>query len=117
MAYKRGDIVEVPFQIPHHGRIEKHPAIIISNDEVYEQDECYICVMMTSSSQVDQFTFLVEDHMLQSPNSKDFAQVRCHLVSYVLKSHIVNNSKRNRMKADYVDKLVEYISVVALGSY
>ncbi len=117
MAFQRGDIVEVPFQIPHHGRIEKHPAIILSNDDVYDQDECYICAMMTTSTRVDQFTFLVEDEMLRNPNTKDFAQVRCHLISYVLKSQIVPNSQRNRMKGDYVDKLVEYISVVALSTH
>lgn len=71
--------------------------------------------MMTTSSREDQFTFKVEDYMLTSPNDKSFAQVRCHLVTYVLKNPIVTNSKRNRMKSDFVDKLVEYISVVALS--
>jgi hypothetical protein len=116
MAYQRGDIIEVPFQIPHHGKIEKHPAIIISNQDVYDNDECYICVMITSSTHLDQFTFEIEDEMLVSPNNKDFAQARCHLISYILKNHIVNNSKRNRMKSQFVDKLVEYISVTALST-
>lgn len=114
MAYQRGDIVEVPFQIPHHGRIEKHPAVIISNQAVFDNDECYICAMMTSSKVVDEFTFEIEDEMLTSPNSKEFAQVRCHLIAYVLKGHIVNNSKRNKLKRAYVDQLVEYITVASL---
>jgi mRNA-degrading endonuclease toxin of MazEF toxin-antitoxin module len=116
MAFQRGDIIEVPFQVPHSGRIEKHPAVIISNEEVYEQDECYICVMMTTSKRIDLFTFMIEDEMLVSPNNKDFAQARCHLVTNVMKSLVVNNSKRNRMKSDFVNKLVVQIQAVALSA-
>ena len=116
MAYQRGDIVEVPFQIPHHGKVEKHPAVILSNQEVFDEDGCYICAMETTSTVQDRFSFIVKEEMLVSPNNKEFAQVRCHLVTYVMKSHIVNNSKRNRMKGDYVDKLVEYISYAALST-
>jgi len=36
MAYQRGDLLEVPFLIPHNNKTENHPAIIISNQAVYD---------------------------------------------------------------------------------
>lgn len=44
--FERGDIVEIYFDLPKARETKLHPAIIISNDEVYQEDEVYICVMI-----------------------------------------------------------------------
>ena len=65
MAFKRGEIIEIQFQLPNPGRggysLQKHPAIIISNDDVYASEGCYICVMMTHSTYEDMFTFIASN--------------------------------------------------------
>ena len=38
MKYAQSDIVEVVFPLPN-GQFKRHPAIIISNRDVYETDE------------------------------------------------------------------------------
>lgn len=43
----RGNIVEVYFDLPRQKETKTHPGIIISNHEVYDVDEMYICVMMS----------------------------------------------------------------------
>lgn len=49
MPYQRGDIIELPFLIPGKNKTEVHPAIVISNDIVHENEGIYICVMVTHS--------------------------------------------------------------------
>ena len=117
MGFQRGDIVEVYFDLPYHNKTETHPAIIISNEEVYHTDEIYICVMMTSSKKKDLFTFEVTQDMLQSKNNKRFSQARCHLVTYVMEKHIVGNYPKNKMKPSAVNRLIARINETALQDY
>jgi hypothetical protein len=63
----------------------------------------------------DIFTFELTNDMFINPNSDAFAQARCHLITYFLKSHVIKNSYRNKMKKDYVDALVEHVINSALN--
>jgi len=116
MPFERGDIVEYSFLIPDTNKYEPHPALIISNQDVYDADECYICVMLTTSERNDIFTYEITDDMLQKPNNVPYAQARLHLVTYVLEKHITMRLPKNRMKANSVDKLVEHIREISLSS-
>ena len=113
MPFSRGDIIEVNLSMPPEGKVMNHPAVIISNDEVYQDDECYIVVMLTSSAQNDKYSFVIDDYMLKQPNNKDHSEARCHLITYILASHIVGRPK-NKMKEQYVDDLVNHINNCAL---
>ena len=84
MPYQRGDIVEAAFLMPHNNRMENHPVVIISNDDVYDADQCYVGVMMTTQTREDRFTFRITDEMLRNANNQKYAQGRCHLISYFL---------------------------------
>lgn len=112
--FERGDIVEVYFDLPRAVETKLHPAIIISNNDVYDKDDVYICVMMTSSKNNDLFSFEIKPEMLESPNNKDFSQARCHLISYIKENHL-EKQKLNRMKESYVDNLVMRINTVAIS--
>ena len=48
MSFQKGDIIDVFFDLPYSKETKTHPAIIISNEDVYDKDELYVCVMMTS---------------------------------------------------------------------
>lgn len=72
----RGDIVEVYFDLPRQKETKTHPGIIISNHEVYDVDEMYICVMMSSSDRTDKMTFEITQDMLEMTNNKAFSQAR-----------------------------------------
>lgn len=117
MAFNRGDIVEVYFDLPYTRETKLHPAIIISNEDVYNTDEMYICVMMTSSKQTDIFTFEITDDMLTFKSKKKFNQARCHLVSYIMEKHITNGQPLNTLKPNIVDRLVDRINEVSLSDY
>lgn len=115
--FSRGDVIEVFFDLPYSKETKTHPAIIISNEDVYDADEIYICVMMTSIPDRDLFTFEISQDMLERKNSKDFSQARCHLISYVMEKHIVGNYAKNKLKPSVVDRLIERINEVAFNDY
>jgi mRNA-degrading endonuclease toxin of MazEF toxin-antitoxin module len=114
MVYSRGDIIEVPFLLSGNKTLN-HPAVIISNEAVHDAENWYICIMLTSQSKTDRFTFRITDEMLVKPNDKAFAQARCHIITYALESQIIRNSNRNRMKRNHVNRLVEHVTQSALS--
>ncbi|MGI0106606.1 type II toxin-antitoxin system PemK/MazF family toxin [Salinimicrobium sp. WS361] len=115
--FKRGDIIEVFFDLPYSKETKTHPAIIISNEDVYDADEIYICVMMTSSSEEDLFTFEIKQEMLQRQNNKIYSQARCHLITYVMEKHIVGNYAKNSLKPAAVNRLIARINEVSLEDF
>ncbi|WP_395064127.1 type II toxin-antitoxin system PemK/MazF family toxin [Flavobacterium sp.] len=106
MSFQKGDIIEVFFNLPYSKETKTHPAIIISNEDVYDKDELYVCVMMTSSTETDLFTFEVTQDMLVQKNNKDFSQARCHLISYVMEKHIVGKTLKNTLKENALKRLL-----------
>lgn len=116
MSYKRGDVIELPFLIPGKNKTEVHPAIIISNNTVYENEGIYICAMVTHSNLNEYFAFDLTADMFISSQKIPEGKVKAHLIAYVLENHIISNSnsKKNRMKSIYVDKLVQFISDTVL---
>jgi mRNA interferase MazF len=106
MSFQKGDIIDVFFDLPYSRETKTHPAIIISNEDVYDKDELYVCVMMTSSTETDLFTFTITDDMLVQKSNKDFSQARCHLISYVMEKHIVGKTPKNTMKENALNRLL-----------
>ena len=106
MSFQKGDIIDVFFDLPYSRETKTHPAIIISNEDVYDKDELYVCVMMTSSTETDLFTFTITEDMLVQKSNKDFSQARCHLISYVMEKHIVGKTPKNTMKENALNRLL-----------
>lgn len=117
MALKRGDIIEVYFDFPRVRNSKPHPAVILSNEDVYDKEEGYICAIMSSSKNfIDKFTFEVDDKMLQKPNNKKFSQVRCHLVTFVYEVHLnEKNYAKNSFKTNSLERLISHINEVSLS--
>lgn len=99
MSYTIGDIVEFHLELPYQESIKPHPFIIISNQDVFDQDGMYICVMITHSTYIDQFTFEIDRaKMLTKDGWKKFSQARCHLIVNIKEEDITITNNRNRMK-------------------
>ena len=61
-----------------------HPAVVISNDELFMDDDCYLVIMLTSQVYGDRYTCEITNEMLTQSNNKPYSEVRCHLVTYIL---------------------------------
>lgn len=114
MPYNRGDIIEIVFELPYNESSKPHPVIIISNEDVYEQDGLYICVMITHMESKDQYTFEITDEMLVKGGDGKFSQARCHLITNVSDDDIISKHSRNSMKLNFVERLVTRIETIAL---
>ena len=114
MVYQRGDIIHVYFDLPKSKETKTHPALVISNYDVYDQDEMYICVMLTSDEEIDGFSFEITNDMLNKPLPKK-SQARVHLVTYIVEKHFCGNKPISRMKSLSVDRLVERINEISLS--
>ena len=78
MKVNQGDIVELPFVFEHG--TEPHPAIVISNNDINENENTFIAVMMSTVKTDDEYSFWTKDEMFTiKPRNK--GQVRLHLVS------------------------------------
>jgi mRNA-degrading endonuclease toxin of MazEF toxin-antitoxin module len=102
----QGEIHECNFYIPNHG-FKVHPVIILSNDSVNEYGDGFICAMITSIEQSDDFTFWLDNKMLQKEMKKK-SQVRLHLISGLDESSI---TKRNLSKITpkYLEQIIDKI--------
>jgi mRNA-degrading endonuclease toxin of MazEF toxin-antitoxin module len=103
--YQQGDIVQVNFPLPTG--LKLHPAVIVSNDEVYETEECYIGIMITSSKIRDNFSFELLNEMLTNPLDKP-SQVRCQLIALFNENEI--EKKISHLKKEPLISLVKQMN-------
>ena len=108
MSFKRGDIINVYFELSNSDNAKWHPGLIISNNEVFEDDDCYIVVMLTGSTTIDKYSFEIKNNMLDKPLAKS-SQVRCHLITYILSKHLTDKKVLATMRSPYVDSVVTRI--------
>lgn len=99
------DIVEVNFKLPG-GKFEPHPALVISNNTVNEYEDTFLAVMITSSTEYDEYSILIDNKMLSKP-MRNKSQIRCHLMQSFNFEEI--NLKIASFKKDYFDKILKKI--------
>ncbi len=83
MKYQQRDIIEVNFELPN-GLFKPHPALIISQEEIFNAEDIYYIVMLSTKQHYPDFLFEITPDMLNytQPNSpKSF--VCCHLLNDV----------------------------------
>lgn len=97
------DIVEILFD-EDFGK--NHPAIILSNNLVQEIEGYFVCVMMTSTNQDDEFSFIITDEMVTKPLNKEHCEARCHLIQFVPVEDIVDNGHNNQLRVEAFKELM-----------
>ncbi len=105
MKYEQRDIVVVNFMFPD-GTFKPHPALIVSNNELQE-NEGYIYLCMISTKDYNpQYTFALSDEMLTKPMPKK-SYVKCQLLMGNIERDVVR--KLSRIRQPYFDQIVEKI--------
>ncbi len=105
MKYHQRDIVEVSFLFPD-GTFKPHPALIVSNDELQE-DEGFIYLSMISSKAYNpQYCYPLSNEMLVTPMSKQ-SYVKCQLLVGNIERDVIR--KITRLRQPYFDEVVEKI--------
>lgn len=105
MKYSQRDIVEISFMFPD-GTFKPHPALIVSNDELQEDEGFIYLCMISSKAYNPQYNYPITDEMLTIPMVKQ-SYVKCQLLVGNIERDVIR--KLSRMKQPYFDEVVEKI--------
>lgn len=107
------DVVEVEFRLPSDGRTEKHPVIVLSNEEINNDEEGFVAVMMTSQEHYkdDEYSFDLDNTMFTKPLGTPYSAARVHLIGNFMNSDIIpNRNSGNQMRVEPFKRLLVNIN-------
>lgn len=108
MKYSQRDIVEVNFLFPD-GTLKVHPAIIISNDGLQE-DEFGLVYLVLITSNLDlnpQYSYPLSNEMLMSHSFSKPSVVKCQIIAGYTDRDIIR--RLGAVKQEYFDEIVDKV--------
>ena len=108
MKYHQRDIVEVSFLFPD-GTFKPHPAIIVSNDQLQEdEDGMFYLVLITSNDWVNpQYSYPLTDEMVDGFTFSKPSLVKCQIITGYIERDV--NRRLGSIKQKYFDEIVDKI--------
>jgi len=103
LVYQR-DIVEVSFLLPDK-TVKPHPALVVSNDEVFMRENMFYGLLISSKSYEDDFEYEIHNEMVTKSLTKK-SYIKCHMIQGFQTNQII--AKHGAMKKIYFDKLLEH---------
>ncbi len=106
-SVEQREIVEVPFIMPD-GSILPHPALVISRDELQEdEDGMFYAVLISTKNHFPEYTIKIQDEWLNKPLGKQSYFIT-HLVNMF---NVTDVMKRNNrfVKKIYFDNIIDTI--------
>lgn len=112
MKYHQRDIVEVNFLFPD-GTLKPHPAIIISNDELQEDELGLVyLVLITSNDTINpQYSYPLTDEMVIDHSFAKPCVVKCQIIAGYVEQDLFHRlgSVKERYFNEIVDKTITSI--------
>ena len=123
MKYHQRDIVEVSFLFPD-GTFKPHPAIIVSNDQLQEdEDGMFYLVLITSNDWLNpQYSYPLSDDMVDGFTFSKPSLVKCQIITGNIERDVQRRlgSVKQKYFDEIVDKIVESIfkvGTIIIGLY
>jgi hypothetical protein len=116
MTIRQRQLVEVEFRLPPDGKLLRHPCIVLSNEDINDEEEGFVAVMLTSEPHYrgDEYSFEITNSMLTRPHDLPFCAARMHLIGNFIYSDIIKNSKwGNEIRIQPFKRLVTLINQTA----
>jgi mRNA-degrading endonuclease toxin of MazEF toxin-antitoxin module len=105
MAVSQGEIVELNYELPN-GTLKTHPAIVISKSAVYEAEDIFYALMISSKPLPDEFSYPLTNEMLSKPLPKK-SYVKCQLIQSYTEEEIIR--RYGRIKPKYLQEIKEIL--------
>jgi mRNA-degrading endonuclease toxin of MazEF toxin-antitoxin module len=107
MKYKQGDIVFVNFLFPS-GIFKEHPAIVISNDELQEEEDFFYLVMISTKNTFQKYAYELTDEMLtkQLPVK---SYVKCQLLSGFTERDVIR--RHGTIKQPFINEIIDKVII------
>ncbi|MBO7098841.1 MAG: type II toxin-antitoxin system PemK/MazF family toxin [Bacteroidaceae bacterium] len=108
MKYHQKDIVEVNFLFPD-GTFKPHPAIIVSNDELQEdEDGMFYLVLITSNDWLNpQYSYPLTDEMIEGHTFTKPSLVKCQILTGNIERDVTR--RLGSIKEKYFNEIVDKI--------
>ena len=90
------------------GTFKPHPALIVSNDELQENEGFIYLCMISSKAFHEQYNFELSDEMLSKPMVKK-SYVKCQLLVGNIERDVIR--KISRVNQPFFDQIVEKIKL------
>jgi len=103
MKYVQGDIVLVNFFFPT-GRFKDHYCVIVSNDELQEDEDFFYVVMISSNNDFQKYAYELTDEML-TKNLPKKSYVKCQLLSGFTEKDVI--LKHGMIKQPFLDQIID----------
>ena len=107
MKYTKGDIVFVNFLFAS-GKFKEHLAIIVSNDELQEDEEFFYLVMISSKNNFPKYSYELTDEMLTKKLYKT-SYVKCQLLSGFTERDVIK--KHGKIKQPFLNQIIDKVIV------
>lgn len=108
MKYHQRDIVEVNFLFPD-GTFKPHPAIIVSNDELQEnEDGMFYLVLITSNDWLNpQYSYPLTNEMIVGHTFSKPSLVKCQILAGNIERDVTR--RLGSIKVEYFNEIVDKI--------
>ena len=106
MQIKQRDIVNVDFNFPD-GKTLNHYAIVVSNNELIEEEGFVYLVLITSKDYHSEYYYELDNDMFNQFSLPKKSYVKCHILMTTMDNIIP--AKMGNIKKVYFDRIVEKI--------
>ena len=65
------EVIEANFYFPNEGVFKPHPVLVVSTSELFEEEEIFYGVLMTTKNILPKYTIKIEPTWLTKPANKD----------------------------------------------
>jgi hypothetical protein len=112
MIIRQRDIVEIAFYTGN--KPEPHPAIVISNDDIYEAEGFFYAILLSTKNLFPDFTMEINPLMINSPRNNRTGYAVCHMVQQFYPEDIITRTG-STLKSEAFEKLTKKVIEVVFG--
>jgi hypothetical protein len=114
MTEHQRDIVEIAF---YTGRTpQTHPALIVSQDEIFELEGFFYAVLPFTKNIFPDFTLEVTPSMINHPRNQRNGFAVCHMVQQFYPEDVVTRTGSS-LKNEAFKKIIEKVNEVVFGTF
>jgi mRNA-degrading endonuclease toxin of MazEF toxin-antitoxin module len=107
MKINQLDIVEVYFDFGGNIGSTKHPVIVISQDEILQEESLFYGVLMSTKNHYPEWTLAIDPDMINNPVNQRESFVVCHQIQQFYPSMVAK--KQGSLKKEFFPLLKKSI--------
>jgi hypothetical protein len=93
MIVRQRDIVEIAFYTGN--KPEPHPAVVISNDDIFEAEGFFYAILLSTKNLFPEFTIEIKADMINSPRNQKVGYAVCHMIQQFYPEEIIYANRFN----------------------